>query len=126
MPALFCLLWAHVAPVDLREYRVDVIEFNQVTQLDESGRVVGVRLNQWIFWDWHTTRGEFLVRDWRRWSADHNTPEYDHKRREWRLLFKDNERWITIIATSYVLTRSDHDPEVENRKRLTPERRRRF
>lgn len=126
MVIMFGLLWSHVVPLDLREERVDVIEFNQVCKVDELGRIKSVNLNQWIFWDWDGSSGEFLVRDWRRYDKRQEPPRYDHKRREWYLLFKDDDEWITIRATSYVLTRSNFDPEIENRKLLTVDRRRQF
>lgn len=126
MPFLFCLLWAHVDPLSFREYRVDVIEFNQVVTADEFGRVLDVKLSQLIFWDWDKTAGEFVVRDWRAWQGKKARPRFDHKRKCWVLIFEDRGKWLTINSTSYVKTVTDFDPEIENRKRLTPDRRRRL
>jgi len=115
-----------VSPIDFREYSVDVIEVNQVVKVDEFGRIREATLLQVIFWDWNGRRGEFLVRDWKKWTPKHRPPEYDHKRKRWRLIFEENEKWITVYATSYIQTVTDFDPEILNRKLLTPDGRRRI
>jgi len=123
---MFCLLWANVTPIDFHELTVDVIEYNQVVGADEFGQALEVKLEQLIFWSWHPTRGEFLVRDWRKWQGNRQRPRYDHQRGEWVLIFEDRGRWLTIRSTSYLKTVTTFDPEIINREKLTPDRRRRL
>ena len=115
-----------MSPIDFREYRVDVIEINQVVNVDEFGRIIDIKLEQLIFWDWDKRRGEFLVRDWRKYNRENHRPRFDHRRKCYELVFEDRGKWITIRSTSLTKTITDFDPEIENRRRLIPERRRRL
>ena len=83
---MLLLLWISITPTYIVEYDVDVIELNKVLRRDPETGVHEVTFTQLIFWDWKPLRGEFIVRDWRKWSAGKPLPVYDRRRRCWVLL----------------------------------------
>lgn len=98
---------------------VDVIELNHV--YDTDGQLI---LRQFIFWDWHDGDAQFRVVAWRLWSEGQPRPLRDLRRGGYVLLWHDGQvlRWIE--ADMFHETWTQHDREIEDRRRLSQDRRR--
>jgi hypothetical protein len=108
-----------------RSYYCDIIEINEVYS-DTNGKK---RFTQLIFWQWRqslnykTGRQEwgYFVREWR--MVDEEKPpivRYDHRRKVHVLLLhnKHDCKIQTVIAPSFRRSKTYYDVEVEDRKRL--------
>jgi hypothetical protein len=79
-------------------------------------------LRQWIFWDWSTRHGCFVVREWQMVETNARPMRIGNR---WLLPLYDKVRGLRVIAPlSYGPSWTDHDPEVLNRNVLPQGRRR--
>jgi hypothetical protein len=99
--------------------RVDVIEINAL--YDETGRKV---FDQDIFWDWCPCRERHAVVAWRLVKHPSQLPERDWERGGWSMLWQDGEVVRLVRAKSVRRTYLQFDPEIEDRKILSKEKRR--
>ena len=119
-------LTTHVQPELPSRHYCDIIEVN--TGYNESDGTE--RFTQVIFWEWRqalnyqTGKQEWghFVREWRiiKGKAKDKKPIYDYKRKLYILTFFDDrdDCYRTIYSTSARTTNTLYDVEVEDRKRL--------
>ena len=127
---LFLLLYTLLGDVRAHEPKVhycDVIEINKVY----SGDTGDVRLTQVIFWEWRIALNykkgrqewDHYISDWRNLRETRYQRYYDYRRKRHVFHFYDRKDRVyrTVIATSFRETKTLHDVELENRKKLPAE-----
>ena len=124
--ALAFLLIAGVSPDAVVRDKVDVIEINHVYN-PETGKKT---LSQVIFWEFRSHYkgyGAHVV-TWRRLEQVKAAPRYDHDRRLWVLLWWDDKHDVLrkVSSVSFRTTHTLYDPEIEDRKDIAMEYRRRL
>ena len=109
------------------EERVDRIEINEYRPTEVSPHM----LYQAIFWEYKervpdydkktgltTYRSGHVIVDWRRWYEGDSVPRYDHRLKQYILVFYDKRSKVfrRIIAPAYGRTITDYDPETYNQR----------
>lgn len=102
------------------EFTTDMVEVNHYCD-DTIGRENFVQV---IWWDFDYQRCEWAVRDWRLIRDGRPTPEKTAN--GWVCRWKDGEQWRSVTSSQCRETWTFYDPEVSDRQRLPPEKRRRF
>lgn len=95
--------------------RVDMIEVNRY--YDGQGKLIFTQL---IFWDYSPSRGEFIVRDWRMMKC--------HMRR-WSngfMWIDERDQLRHVRGRTFFESWTQIDPEIENRKKLPVDDRRKL
>ena len=100
---------------------VDVIELNHV--YDGDGQRV---LSQYIFWDWHECSARHHVVAWRLWKSGQPHPVRDWPHGGYTLVFHDGQVMRIVRAKHYHETWTQFDPEIDDRRRLSQDRRRKL
>lgn len=100
---------------------VDLVELNHF--FDGNGKLV---FNQVIWWDWSWWHECYLVVAWRICPEAHPWRCYRTSLwvSKWRDASSTPHRMRRVTADFYCETWTQHDPELEDRKRLLPENRR--
>lgn len=101
--------------------RVAIIELNHL--YDE--KTDKLRFVQMIFWESKPfSKKRWHVMDWEMWGKGDPLPRYSYRDRRWQLYWKDEKRWRFIEATSYRVSHTYYDPEVDDQKVWPVEHRR--
>lgn len=116
--ALAASLLGRVGPEDILDDRVDLIEVNHC--YDEQGRLV---FDQVIFYDFCPLAERFQVRAWRLIKDKRPALERDWERGGFTMLWEDNGQPRMVRSFMKRETWSQHDPEMEERLYVPPERR---
>jgi len=98
---------------------VDAIELNHV--YDGRGRLM---LRQLIFWDWDERSARRHVIAWRLWKPGQPTPLRNAADVGYTLVFRDGKVLRRVRARVYRETWTQFDPEIDDRRRLSEDRRR--
>ncbi len=98
--------------------RVDLIELNHF--IDDSGRHV---FDQLIFYDWSAEHGRYHVRAWRLVKSPQQLPTRSWNPRCYRCVWHDDGVLREVWAPIFRETWSQTDPERENRKVWSEDRR---
>jgi hypothetical protein len=113
---------AHVPHDGILTDRVDIVEVTTI--YDGEGRETGTYI---IFWEWlDWPHYDFCVVDWRRWGSNQQMPSKNHADGCWRVLWCDGQLLRRVVATTYRRTHTQYDAEVEDRKRLCVQHRRKL
>ena len=98
---------------------VDTIELNHV--YDGDGRLI---LSQLIFWNWNEHSARPHVVAWRLWKPGQPTPLRDWLRGGYVLWLRDGQTLREIRSPAFRETWTQFDPEIQDRSRLSQDRRR--
>jgi hypothetical protein len=115
-----CLLVLGMVPVSpVVDDTADVIEINRY--YDHEGNLV---FQQMIFWDWREEEGAYRVFAWRMVKSPRQYPVFDPWRGQYTLIFLDEGVLRRIRAPSLRETWTQYDPELLDRKFVSPDQRR--
>lgn len=96
----------------------DLIEMNHM--YSDSGELV---LSQAIFYSWDESQARFQVVDWRLWKSNRQPSKLWHIN-EYEIIWHDGDVLRRVRAKCFVVTWTQHDPEMRERSVLAKEFRR--